>query len=104
MSSASDEKGSGEGSKRIAELDVGELARKKHKFDDNKFIEESREIKENVRNAVGAALLKKRKKKAAAAGAAGDGKEGKEAVKEGAGAAKKAKTATMPPPKVATAA
>lgn len=44
-------------------MDLEELARKKHKFDDDKFLEESREIKEGVRNAVGAALLKKKKKK-----------------------------------------
>ncbi|BEJ14090.1 hypothetical protein CspHIS471_0312640 [Cutaneotrichosporon sp. HIS471] len=48
----------------VGEVDVEELARKKHKFDDNKFLEESREIKDNVRSAVGAALLKKKKKKA----------------------------------------
>ncbi|BEI83255.1 hypothetical protein CcaverHIS002_0311230 [Cutaneotrichosporon cavernicola] len=46
----------------VGEVDVEELARKKHKFDDSKFLEESREIKDNVRSAVGAALLKKRKK------------------------------------------
>ncbi|GMK53782.1 hypothetical protein CspeluHIS016_0103680 [Cutaneotrichosporon spelunceum] len=48
------------------EVDVEELARKKYKFDDNKFLEESREIKDSVRSAVGAALLKKKKKKAPA--------------------------------------
>lgn len=48
----------------VDEVDVKELARKRIKFDDNKFLEESREIKDNVRNAVGAALLKKKKKKA----------------------------------------
>jgi hypothetical protein len=40
--------------KRIAEVDVEEIARKKHRFDDNKFFEESREIKDNVRSAVAA--------------------------------------------------
>jgi hypothetical protein len=49
----------------VGEVDVEELARKKHKFDDNKFLEESREIKDNVRSAVSAALLKKKKKKKA---------------------------------------
>lgn len=48
----------------VGEVDVEELARKKHKFDDNTFLEESREIKDNVRSAVSAALLKKKKKKA----------------------------------------
>ncbi|ORX38942.1 telomere stability and silencing-domain-containing protein [Kockovaella imperatae] len=42
------------GSKRIAEVDLEELAMKKHKFDDNEFLEQSREIKDNVRNAVAA--------------------------------------------------
>jgi hypothetical protein len=74
---SSSEAGDSAGSKRLAEVDIEELARKKHKFDDNKFLEESHEIKENVRSAVGsavgAALLKKKKKKvedkdAAAAG------------------------------------
>lgn len=87
----------GEGSKRLAEVDLDELARKKHKFDDNKFIEESREINENVRSAVGAALLKKRKKKAAAAGTG--------AAKTVAAAKKVEKDAAkMPPPKVGTTA
>lgn len=40
--------------KRIAEVDVAELARKRHRFEDNKFFEESREIKDNVRSAVAA--------------------------------------------------
>lgn len=42
------------GSKRIAEIDVMEIAQKRHKFDDSKFLEESREINENVRSAVSA--------------------------------------------------
>lgn len=45
------------GSKRLAELDVEELAKKKHKFDDNAYLEESREINENVRSAVSAGEL-----------------------------------------------
>lgn len=78
--------GSGEeGAKRLAEVDLEELARKKHKFEDDKFIDETREIKENVRSAVGAALLKKRKKNK---DAAGKGKEKAAADKD-----------KMPPPK-----
>ncbi|RXK38796.1 hypothetical protein M231_03972 [Tremella mesenterica] len=38
--------------KRMAEVDLEELAKKKHKFDDHAFLEESREINENVRSAV----------------------------------------------------
>ncbi|TXT15971.1 hypothetical protein VHUM_00474 [Vanrija humicola] len=71
-----------------AKVDLEELARKKHKFDDNKFMEESREINENVRSAVAAALLKKKKKKTTADAAA---KQTKDKV-------------SMPPPKVATSA
>lgn len=44
-----------DGSKRkIEDVDLAELARKKHKFEDNKFLEESREINDNVRSAVSA--------------------------------------------------
>lgn len=75
----------GEGAKRLAEVDLEELARKKHKFEDDKFIDETREIKENVRSAVGAALLKKRKNNK---DAAGKGKEKAVADKD-----------KMPPPK-----
>ncbi|KAL1413087.1 hypothetical protein Q8F55_000836 [Vanrija albida] len=81
-SDAIDAKADGAGAKRLAEVDLEELARKKHKFDDNKFMEESREINENVRSAVAAALLKKKKKKTDAA------KQDKD-------------KASMPPPKVA---
>lgn len=84
-SDAIDAKADGSGAKRLAEVDLEELARKKHKFDDNKFMEESREINENVRSAVAAALLKKKKKKTDAA------KQNKD-------------KASMPPPKVATSA
>ena len=41
----------------MADLDVEEVARKKHKFDDNAFLEESREINDNVRSAVSAGKL-----------------------------------------------
>ena len=44
--------GTEEGKKRVADVDLEELARKKHKFEDNKFLEQSREINENVRSAV----------------------------------------------------
>lgn len=77
----------GDGVKRLAEVDLAELARKKHKFEDDKFIEETREIKDNVRSAVGAALLKKRKKNKDATGSA-KGKEKAAADKD-----------KMPPPK-----
>lgn len=44
-----------DGAKRkIEDVDLAELARKKHKFEDNKFLEESREINDNVRSAVSA--------------------------------------------------
>lgn len=77
----------------VDEVDVEELARKRIKFDDNKFLEESREIKENVRNAVGAALLKKKKKKAPSP----DGAKAT-AVKD---AAKKVEVKAVPKAKVA---
>lgn len=35
-------------------MDVEKIARKKHKFDDNAYLEESREINDNVRSAVSA--------------------------------------------------
>jgi hypothetical protein len=38
-------------------LDLEELAKKKHKFDDNAYLEESREINDNVRSAVSAGKL-----------------------------------------------
>ncbi|KIY44043.1 hypothetical protein FISHEDRAFT_52198 [Fistulina hepatica ATCC 64428] len=38
------------------------LAGKKHRFDDTEFVEQSRELVDGVKNAVSAALLKKRKK------------------------------------------
>src|SRR3984957_11002250 len=39
------------------------LAGKKHRFDDTEYLEQSREIVDNVKNAVSAALLKKKKKR-----------------------------------------
>ena len=38
------------------------LAGKKHRFDDTEYLEQSREIVDNVKSAVSIALLKKRKK------------------------------------------
>ncbi|KAJ3737568.1 telomere stability and silencing-domain-containing protein [Lentinula guzmanii] len=38
------------------------LAGKKHRFDDNEYIEQSRDLVDNVKSAVSAALLKKKKK------------------------------------------
>ena len=38
------------------------LAGKKHRFDDTEYLEKTEELKEGVKNAVSAALLKKRKK------------------------------------------
>jgi len=43
-----------------AEPDV--LAGKKHRFDDTEYLEQSREIVDNVKSAVSAGLLKKKKK------------------------------------------
>lgn len=59
----SDAEDKGEGSskstasKRIAEVDIEEIAKKRYKFNDNQFFEESREIKDNVRSAVAAGEL-----------------------------------------------
>jgi hypothetical protein len=50
--SAPDAEAGPSGSKRLAEVDLEELARKKHRFEDTAFLEESREIKENVKLAV----------------------------------------------------
>ncbi|WVQ81600.1 hypothetical protein IAT38_003724 [Cryptococcus sp. DSM 104549] len=93
-----------DGSKRkVEDVDLEELARKKHKFEDNKFFEESREINENVRSAVSAALLLKKKKKAKAAAAGGEATEGKGKGKEVEEKAKKVEKdkIAMPPPAVA---
>ncbi|WWC64214.1 uncharacterized protein I303_106822 [Kwoniella dejecticola CBS 10117] len=75
FSADADADGNGEGSssasgpskRKVEEVNLEELAAKKHKFDDNKFLEESREINDNVRNAVSKAMLLKKKKKAASA-------------------------------------
>lgn len=57
LSSSDSAESSSAGAKRLAEIDVEEIARKKHRFEDNKFLEESREIKDNVRSAVSAGKL-----------------------------------------------
>jgi len=36
----------------LADVDLEELARKKHRFEDTEYLEQSREIKDNVRSAV----------------------------------------------------
>ncbi|WVQ64147.1 uncharacterized protein L199_002308 [Kwoniella botswanensis] len=60
----SPEDGEASGSKRkVDDVNLEELAAKKYKFEDNKFLEESREINESVRNAVSKAMLLKKKKK-----------------------------------------
>jgi hypothetical protein len=113
---SSEAESSSSGSKRLADLDVEEVARKKHKFDDNAFLEESREINDNVRSAVSAGklfstdlwlswwlgLLKKMKKKKAAAGAGAEKKDAK-ADAGGSKDVEKDKIA-MPPPVAAKAA
>lgn len=115
--SSADAESSTAGSKRLADLDIEELAKKKHKFDDNAYLEESREINDNVRSAVTAGklsttrdlqafklmisgLLKKKKKKAAT-GAEAEKKE----VKVAAASAKKVEKdkVAMPPPAVTKA-
>jgi hypothetical protein len=54
-SSSSSSSTPNEAMKRSAsDVDLEELAMKKHKFEDNQFFEESREIKDNVRSAVAA--------------------------------------------------
>ncbi|KIR37870.1 hypothetical protein I307_03858 [Cryptococcus deuterogattii 99/473] len=98
-----------DGSKRkIEDVDLAELARKKHKFEDNKFLEESREINDNVRSAVSAALLLKKKKKKEKEAKTGGGEKGKEkvVVDEKAEQVKKAEKdrLDMPPPVTAGAA
>ncbi|KAJ9108980.1 hypothetical protein QFC21_000303 [Naganishia friedmannii] len=52
---------SGSGLKQ-ADVDVTNIAQKRHRFDDTQYLETSREINDSVRNAVAAGLLKKRKK------------------------------------------
>jgi len=54
--------GSGEPSRSGAGDQPPVLAGKKHRFDDTEYLEQSRELTENVKSAVSAALLKKRKK------------------------------------------
>jgi len=86
--------------KRLAEVDIEEIARKKHRFDDNKFFEESREIKDNVRSAVAAGLLKKKKKAKVEVGEDTKGK-GKAVAKDVKANAAESDKVAMPPPAVA---
>jgi len=58
----SPEIGSGEPSRSDATSTPPVLAGKKHRFDDTEYLEQSRELTENVKSAVSAALLKKKKK------------------------------------------
>ncbi|KAH9481686.1 Telomere maintenance protein SDE2 [Psilocybe cubensis] len=70
------------------------LAGKKHRFDDTEYLEKSQELKDNVKNAVSAALLKKKKKAKLSHPPAEDSKEkGKE--KEKVVAEKETAKATM---------
>jgi hypothetical protein len=95
------------------------LAQKKHKFDDNVYLEESREINDNVRSAVSAGklaslplqhcckadsvgLLKKKKKKAASGAEASKKEEKVTAAANDAKKVEKDKIA-MPPPAVTKA-
>ncbi|KAG8930369.1 hypothetical protein FRC02_004286 [Tulasnella sp. 418] len=58
------EKGKGEAgpSTSAKDVNVEQLAGKKHRFDDTEFLEQSQDIVDNVKSAVSLALLKKRKK------------------------------------------
>ncbi|KAK8843466.1 hypothetical protein IAR55_007123 [Kwoniella newhampshirensis] len=94
-----DNNGEGSSKRRVEDVDLEELARKKHKFEDNKFLEESREINENVRAAVSKALLLKKKKKATASAGSTEMVKKVDQVKK----AEKDKLA-MPPPPAATVA
>ena len=67
------------------------LTGKKHRFDDTEYLEKSQELKDNVKSAVSAALLKKKKKaklshptEVPSAGSAGnDQEQGKKADEKG---------------------
>lgn len=62
-SSKSPEVGSGEPTRPASTDTPPVLAGKKHRFDDTEYIEQSRELTDNVKSAVSAALLKKKKTK-----------------------------------------
>lgn len=89
--------------KRLAEVDLEELARKRHRFEDTEYLEQSREIKDNVRSAVTAGLLKK-KKKAKTDRVAATGTSAAKTVKDMAKEKEKDKAAMPPPPVSETAA
>ncbi|KAG6854403.1 hypothetical protein C0991_007394 [Blastosporella zonata] len=62
-STSNSEVGSGEPSRSTTGSDLPPvLAGTKHRFDDNEYLEQSKELTEGVKNAVSAALLKKKKK------------------------------------------
>ncbi|WVQ93383.1 hypothetical protein IAU59_000452 [Kwoniella sp. CBS 9459] len=100
------------GKRRVEDVDLEELARKRYKFEDNKFLEESREINENVRSAVNKSLLLKKKKKPAKTDASSTpssiaaSKPSTTSQKEKVETAKKAEKdkLAMPPPPVANVA
>ncbi|WVR09204.1 hypothetical protein IAU60_006266 [Kwoniella sp. DSM 27419] len=95
--------GMNEGKRRVEDVNLEELARKKHKFEDNEFFEESREINENVRAAVNKALLLKKKKKPVK-DASGENKS-KATSSQKVDSVKKAQDKlAMPPPPVANVA
>ncbi|WWC73277.1 uncharacterized protein I206_107243 [Kwoniella pini CBS 10737] len=100
-----DQNGEGSSKRKVEDVNLEELAAKKHKFDDNKFLEESREINDNVRNAVSKAMLLKKKKKTASASATAKSDvktKGREKVEE---ITKKEKEKmAMPPPALANVA
>ncbi|WRT68871.1 uncharacterized protein IL334_005852 [Kwoniella shivajii] len=93
-----DAEGSSSSSKRkiVEDVDLEALAAKKHKFEDNKFLEESREINDNVRSAVSKAMLLKKKKNIVTAKSTEDASKGKEKIEQ---VTKKEKEKmAMPPP------
>nr|XP_019047811.1 hypothetical protein I302_04429 [Kwoniella bestiolae CBS 10118]OCF26741.1 hypothetical protein I302_04429 [Kwoniella bestiolae CBS 10118] len=92
-----DAQGEGSSKRKVEDVNLEELAAKKYKFEDNKFLEESREINEGVRNAVSKAMLLKKKKKPTTTTLTADTKgKGKEKVEE---ITKKEKEKiSMPPP------
>ena len=59
-----------------AEIVENVLAAKKNKFDDHEYMDQTKELAENVKSAVSAAFLKKRKAKAKANGTASAEAEG----------------------------
>lgn len=94
----------GAGSSKDAADPVGQLAGKKHRFDDTEYLEKTQELTENVKSAVTAALLMKKRKKAKlahgddAGSAAADGKgKAKGASETNEGVEMKAKAEAVKP-------